>query len=180
VADRTDELRDDIEERRERIGHTVDQIENRVSPGRVAARTSHKVTRRMSHWKERIMGSDQTNGGNGGAVAEAGRKVAETPDTIRRKTSGNPVAAGLVAFGGGMLVGSMLPETSAEHRAVQNLEPALREGIPEAKDIGRHAVDDVKDVVRESAEEMKEMAAESGQRIKSEAQDTWSEESSGQ
>jgi hypothetical protein len=172
VVDRTDELRDDIEQRRDRIGHTVDQIENRVSPSRVAARTSHKVSRRMSAWKDRIMGSDQTSAGDGGTLSEAGRKVSEAPEALRRTTTGNPVAAGLVAFGGGLLVGSMLPETDAERRAVKQIEPALREGVPEVRDMGRHAMDDVKDVVRESAEEMKEMAAESGQRLRSDAQET--------
>jgi uncharacterized protein YoxC len=173
VVDRTDELREDIEERRDRIGHTVDQIENRVSPSRVAARTSHKVTRRVSVWRDRIMGSDQieAGAGNGGALSEAGRKVAEAPETIRRSTTGNPVAAGLVAFGGGLLVGSLLPETDAERRAVKQVEPALREGVPEVKDMGRHAVDDVKDAVRESADEMKEMAAESSQRLRHDVQD---------
>ncbi|MGF1667309.1 MAG: DUF3618 domain-containing protein [Acidimicrobiia bacterium] len=176
MVDRTDELREDIEERRDRIGHTVDQIENRVSPSRVAARTTHNMSRRMSGWKDRIMGDDQTgadtNAKNGGALSEAGRKVAEAPDTIRRSTTGNPVAAGLVAFGGGMLVGSLFPGTDAERRAVKQVEPVLREGMPEAKEMGRQAVDDVKDAVRESADEMKEMAAESGQRLRQDVQDT--------
>lgn len=175
MVDRTDELREDIEERRDRIGHTVDQIENRVSPSRVAARTSHKMSRRMSEWKERIMGNDSTDdptsGGNGGALSEAGRMVSDAPETIRRTTTGNPMAAGLVAFGGGLLVGSMFPETAAERRAVKQMEPALRQGMPEVQEMGRHAVDDVKDAVRESAEEMKEMAAESGQRLRSDVQE---------
>jgi hypothetical protein len=105
-------------------------------------------------------------------LSEAGRKVSEAPEALRRTATGNPVAAGLVAFGGGLLVGSMLPETDAERRAVKQIEPALREGVPEVQDMGRHAMDDVKDAVRESAEEMKEMAAESGQTARSDVQET--------
>ena len=39
MADRTDELRQDIDQKREDIGYTVDQIQNRVSPGRITAWT---------------------------------------------------------------------------------------------------------------------------------------------
>lgn len=170
MAERTEELREDIQERRQRIGHTVDQIENRVSPSRVAARTGDRMGDKLNDWKDKIMGSDEYGGD--GAMAEAGQKVAETPEMIRRRTQGNPMAAGLIAFGGGLLVGSLLPETKAEHRAVERMEPVLRDVEPEIRQAGRQVMGDVKDVARETAEDMKETAAESADRIRSEARGT--------
>ena len=35
---------------------------------------------------------------------------------VRRKTQGSPVAAGVIAFGGGLLVGTLLPESAGERR----------------------------------------------------------------
>jgi hypothetical protein len=157
-----------IEERRQRIGHTVDEIENRVIPSRVAARTTDRVSDRIGDWRDRIMGSN--DGEN--TFAEAGQRMSETPQMIRRKAQGNPMAAGLIAFGGGLLVGSMLPETKAEHRAVERMEPVIREAEPELREAGRQVVEDVKDVAKETAQELRDSAADSAERIRSEARST--------
>ena len=60
MADRTDELREDIERQRQSIGYTVDQIQNRVSPGRITARGRYRVRRWLIDTKDQVMGNDQS------------------------------------------------------------------------------------------------------------------------
>lgn len=58
MADDTRALRERIEERRSDITETVEQIENRIMPGRIVARRSNRVRRTMSGWKDAVLGSD--------------------------------------------------------------------------------------------------------------------------
>ena len=143
MADRTDELRQDIDQKREDIGYTVDQIQNRVSPGRITARGRHRIRRWWIDAKDRILGNDETEypwerqmqavSNRVGNVTDRASEmmsdvrdgVAETPRIVRRQTQGNPVAAGFVAFGGGLLVGTLLPETQTERDAARRLEQPM-------------------------------------------------------
>ena len=61
MADRTEELREDIQRQRQSIGYTVDQIQNRVSPGRITARGRYRVRRWLIDTKDQVMGNDQSD-----------------------------------------------------------------------------------------------------------------------
>ena len=143
MADRTEELREDIERQRQSIGYTVDQIQNRVSPGRITARGRHRVRRWLIDTKDQVMGNDQSEypwerwshdlSDKAGEMSEQAadamsnvkETVSEAPEKLRQKTQGNPMAVGLIAFGGGMLAGALLPESRVEGRALRRVEPAL-------------------------------------------------------
>jgi hypothetical protein len=198
VVERADELRQDIEYRRESIGQTVDQIENRVSPRRVAARGSYRLRRRLIDIKDRIMGndnpdypwqagySDHTRGDErtlsdraadlgtaaSEGVSKAADQVSKVPDVVRTKTRGNPLAAGVIAMGSGLLVGSLLPGTRAERRLVEQAEPALAQARAEVKETGREIADDLKDSARTAAEDIKETAQEAGERVREQTRDS--------
>ena len=59
---------------------------------------------------------------------------------MKRKAQGNPLAAGMIAFGLGMLVSSLIPSTEKEREAVsqlqENLEPVKEKTSEVARDIG--------------------------------------------
>lgn len=59
MAERADELRQELGRRRAGISHTVDEIENRVRPGRVLSRRSYHMRRRVVDWRDRIFGNDE-------------------------------------------------------------------------------------------------------------------------
>jgi len=198
MVERADELRQDIEYRRESIGQTVDQIENRVSPRRVAARGGYRLRRRLIDMKDRIMGNDNpdypwqagypddTQGDErtlsdraadlgtaaSEGVSKAADQVSKVPDVVRTKTRGNPLAAGLIAMGSGLLVGGLLPGTRAERRLVEQAEPALSQARAEVKETGREIADDLKDSARTAAEDVKETAQEAGERVREQTRDT--------
>lgn len=217
MAERTDELREDIERRRHNISHTVDQVQNRVSPGRMMARGRYRMRRWLIDTKDQLMGNDEPyypwqgtetdhreprdSRGEGASMteqmsetasrgadrasemaSEVGHQVSDAastateamkqaPQQLRRQTRGNPMAAGLIAFGGGLLVGSLLPETRAEHEMTSRLEPAMATAMSEAKEAGREVAEDLKDDARDSMESVKEAGAEAGQHLKEDARE---------
>lgn len=175
-----DELRTDAEDRRAHLAHSVDALAERMTPRRVVRRKAGAVRHRVSGVKDRVMGTAQatTHGaseslgqatGNITETAkEVGGRVGETvqqaPAQMKRHTQGSPLAAGLIAFGSGMLTAALLPTTETEERAGRQLREHS-EGLLEP----------VKQTVAETAqevkEEMREPAAQAVEAVKSTAQD---------
>jgi hypothetical protein len=73
--------------------------------------------------------------------------VRDAPQAIRRQTQGNPLAAGIVAFGAGLLVASLLPPTEAE----QQLSQSVTDQLEPLKDQAHQAMQEVKEGVTEAA-----------------------------
>ena len=61
-------------------------------------------------------------------ASEAGEAVRQAPAAVKRKTQGNPLAAGVIAFGLGMLVSSLIPSTEKERQVVSELQENLGAG----------------------------------------------------
>jgi hypothetical protein len=179
-------LRAQLDEQRTRIGHTVDQIEDRVRPGRIAERQRGRMKVRLVTWKEAVMGSDDPYEGGReheshrfSDASEAARErassvastVGETPDMIRRRTRGNPAAPGLIAFGAGLLVASVAPTTRREQRALHQIEPQLERAAREVADAGREVADEVQESAREAAQEVKETASSAASHVADDSRD---------
>src|SRR4051794_6903436 len=112
-------------------------------------------------------------------ASSAAAAVQEAPQAVRRQPRGNPLAAGLIAFGAGWLVSSLLPASRQEQRlAQQATEKAAEVGRPLA-DKAREAAVEVKDNLQEPAQQavasVKDTATEAGRTVvdegKSAAQD---------
>ena len=115
-------------------------------------------------------------------AGQAVEAVKSTPQVVRRQTEGNPFAAGIIAFGAGLLAGSLLPKTRTE----EQLGPKVRENIVEpvkstATEVGqelkssvqesaRTATEEVKSTAQEAAGQVKETAQQSAQDVKEHAQ----------
>jgi hypothetical protein len=160
----TGELRRDLDEQRNRIGHTVDEIGNRVVPGRVFARRTSGVRRRVTSLRERVMGHDG-NGAHGEWYAAASGATYEVPPsyatgtgTPTRRPSGAPIPAGVMALSAGFLVGSLLPPSRREQELARRMEPELGAAVHEAKAAGSQVVADLREPAREAAETVKESA----------------------
>ena len=50
-------------------------------------------------------------------ATRAAEEIRDAPDLIQQQTQGNPLAAGLIAFGTGLLLATLFPPTEAEQRA---------------------------------------------------------------
>src|SRR3954471_20628164 len=129
-----EEIRRDIERTRRELSQDVDALTEKVTPGRIVERRVERARGAATSLKERVMGSASgTASGTqdkmssvSGSVSGAASSVADTathaPQMAVQKTQGNPLAAGLIAFGAGWLISSILPASQKEQQAATALK----------------------------------------------------------
>ncbi|HEY2262971.1 MAG TPA: DUF3618 domain-containing protein [Streptosporangiaceae bacterium] len=109
-----------------------------------------------------------------GAASSAVDSVRSTPDAIRRRTTGNPLAAGLIAFGAGMLLSSLIPASEPEQQvATQVKDFATEQGRPVAQQLGQagqEAAQELKESAQLRAESVRQTAADAASTVRGEAQ----------
>ena len=116
-------------------------------------------------------------------ASDAADAVREAPATLKRKAQGNPLAAGVIAFGLGMLVSSLIPSSEKERQAVstlqENLEPVKQKATEVARDVGeslkpaaQEAAESVKTTAQEGVESVKQEGQSAAQDVKGQARDS--------
>ncbi len=193
MAEVSQELRQDIERIRDDLDDTLDALGERVSPRRIAQRRKNAVRTRLTRVRTTVMGpapdprSDvtgkarhakesvqQTAGQAKESIQQtAGQavdKVREAPEMIQHQTQGNPLAAGLVAFGAGMLVATLFPPTEAEQRAASAVQERAEPLKDRAMEAGKEMKDHLQQSTQERAEQVKDTAKGAAQEVKDQAQ----------
>lgn len=162
----TEELTRDIEQTRQNLTQDVDELSDKVSPSRIAQRRREAATSKLRSWRDQVMGSAQDSSQT---LSSAGQSVNDTASdavhTIEQKAQGNPLAAGLVAFGAGMVLGGLLPATKPEAQATQKAMDVAREQ-------GQPVIDQAKAAGQDMAQQLKESATDAAQEVKASAQDS--------
>jgi uncharacterized protein YjbJ (UPF0337 family) len=193
MAEEPDRLRQDIENTRASLTRDVDLLAEKTSPAKVAQR-------RWTAVKDKVMGTtdharhaaaDSTSSALttvqdkasqvGDVAGEKAHDVADAvrsaPQAVAGQTQGNPLAAGIIAFGVGMLAATLIPVTDAERRAGQQLKDNSGELTDKVKDIAadvkedlsgsvQHAVGQVKDTARDAAQTTRDQAQSSAADVK--------------
>jgi len=166
-----EQIQRDIEGTRRELSTDVDRLAEKVSPGRVVSRRVDRVKSGASGLRERVMGTlpdpQQVKGRAGDAastvgdtasnvVSSAGEAVAGAPQAVRRQAQGNPLGAGLVAFGVGLVLSSLIPATDAEKQMASRAEDTMREPLQEkAKEMAAPLAESA----QQSAQQLKETAS---------------------
>lgn len=168
MATRSDELTHEIQATRGRMDQTLDDIGERAGPGRLTERMRGAV----GNARDTVMGTAGETGQHlADDVAGAGRS---TTGALRRTTDGNPLAAGLVAFGAGLLAGSLLPESRTEnkvaHEVQRKVQAPLRDQVQESASavgdqVGSRVEDATQAVVEEGRHAKDEVAGDVGERV---------------
>ena len=103
-------------------------------------------------------------------ASEAREAVRQAPRRMKRTAQGNPLAAGVVAFGLGMLVSSLIPSSERERGTVsqlqENLEPVKEKATELARDVG----ESLKPAAQDAAQSVKTTAQEGVEAVKQEGQ----------
>ena len=192
-----DQIRSEIDQTQRELSADVDALTDKISPQRIVERRVRRTRTAMTNVKDSIMGSTsdayQTTGsaasGVGesvGAKASAARDtvagtassavdtVRSAPDTARRGTQGNPLAAGLIAFGAGWLLSALLPASEPEQRVASQVKDfAAEQGRPMAEQLGQagqQAAQELKESAQQRAEAVRETAADAASTVTGEAQ----------
>lgn len=165
-----EEVRRDIEQTRAQMGDTIDEIGDRVSPRRMVERRTDRMRTSFRNARESVMGSAEYGASRVGDTAStAVDTLTSTPEMARRQTAGNPLAAGLIAFGGGVLVASLLPKTSTEQQFASKVAPALEPVVEQAKHAGQQVAEDLKGSAADAAEQLKDHASAAAEEVKEQA-----------
>ncbi|MDF9752284.1 DUF3618 domain-containing protein [Arthrobacter sp. ES3-54] len=182
MSENPDVIRADIEATRARLGTNVDAVADKVTPSHIVQRQTDKVKENVKDAvfgvKEKVMGAaDHTAdnvhsaaGSAGAHVSDAGSAVAAAPTQLKAKTQGNPLAAGLIAFGAGLLVSSLIPASQKEREAADALKTAAEPLTTELTDAAKHVAEGLKEPAQEAMENVKATAADATEHVKAEGQ----------
>lgn len=163
MTDSPDVIRANIEQTRRELGGDVDALADKVSPAKMVERQTSKVKGALGSVRDRVMGAA---GDMGSSLSDAAGGVGEAKERVVRKAEGNPLAVGLIAFGAGLLIASLIPASAKEKELAENVkeqaQPLVDEVADVAKDVGAH----LKEPAAEAAHAVKESAAESAEVVK--------------
>ena len=192
-----DQIRSEIDQTQRELSADVDALTEKVSPQRIVERRVRRTRTTMTNMKDRLMGSTSDTyqsagsaasgvGDSVGARASAARDtVADTassaadtvrsaPETVRRRAEGNPLAAGLIAFGAGWLLSSLLPASEPEQRVASQVKDfAVEQGRPVAGQLGeagQQAAEQLKESAQQRAETVRQTAADAASTVAGETQ----------
>jgi hypothetical protein len=158
---------------RENLSRDVDALYDRVSPGRIVGRRKEAVRGRFSSMKDSVMGTAGSAKGTAHGAAGSVTGTAESAvGTVKEKAEGAPLAAGLVAFGAGMVISALIPASKVEEQAAQRITEAAKDSplADEAKSVGQEVGQNLKESATQAAQEVKGTAQESAEHVKSEGQ----------
>jgi hypothetical protein len=183
MAATADQLRQEIAQRRDEIGRDLDALGDKVSPGRAVHRRTQRMSARVHRMREAVMGTaedagDRLSSSASGAAervsttaGEAADAVRQAPEMARERVEGNPLAAGLIAYGFGMLVSSLLPPTRPEQELAGKAQPLVESAVDEAKNVGQEVVADLREPALEAVEQLKGTVTDTAQSVGSHAAD---------
>jgi gas vesicle protein len=163
------EVRSEIEDTRQEMSGTIDAIADRASPARIIRRRSDRIGDRWRAVRERVMGrAEDAHDVAGSARDRAGTVVEQTrqaPDKVLERTQGNPLAAGLIAFGGGLLLASLIPPSNAEQRVAGQVAEKAQPLRDELQRAGQDVAEDLHSTAQEGAEQVKQRASEAAETV---------------
>lgn len=178
MSENPDAIRADIEATRARLGTNVDAVADKVTPSHIVQRQTDKVKDAVFGVKEKVMGAADHTAGNvhsaGGSasshLSDAGSAVADAPHQVKAKAQGNPMAAGLIAFGAGLLVSSLIPASQKEREAADALKSAAEPLKTELTEAAQHVAEGLKEPAQAAMENVKATATDAAQNVKGEGQ----------
>ena len=142
MGETSDDIREDIEQRRERMGETVEAIGYKTDvKSRMKDNIADKKDAVVSHVTGAMPDSEQMKSG--------ARKVGISKQ--------NPLGLGLAAVAAGFVAGTLLPSTSMEDEKLGDMSDQVGE---KAREASQEAFDRGKEVAREAVGTAKETVDE--------------------
>lgn len=174
----TDQLTNDITQTRQDLSSHLDELQDKVSPAAIVDRKKTAARERVGGVRDKVMGSArETTGQLSDQVSGTGDKISGTAsdatDTAKQQFQGSPLAAGVAAFGLGMVVAALIPATQAESRAAVQAKDALREQaqplVEDAKGAATQVGEQLKESAVEAADQVRQTGQEAASRVQGEA-----------
>lgn len=176
-------IRAQIAATRADLSNNVNELEDKVSPSHIAKRQTDRLREGVTSVKNHIMGAaEEVKTSAQDSLSSAGSGASNAPGRIAGQTQGNPVAAGLIAFGAGMLLSALIPASKPEAKAaaaikeqaqplVQELTEAAKDTAANLQEPAQEAVESVKSTATEAVEKVKDQGADAVAEVKDQAVD---------
>jgi hypothetical protein len=195
-----DQIRRDIEQTQAELSSDVDALGEKVAPSQVIRRRTNRVIEVFGTAKKKVMGTPSRAGrtvgdqmsGTADKVSSAASATASTvsdvaasaPQAARERVEGNPLAAGVVTFGLGWLIASLLPPSQPEQRLAAGVRDELSEYaqpvFEEAKGAAQQVTEELREPAQKAADSVKAKAQEAAGTVKEETKSAAEEATSGQ
>ena len=201
MATESDQLKRDIEQTRRELSQDVDALTEKVTPARVVQRRVDRTKNAVGNIRERVMGpvterfsgqGTTVYGSSGpgagerasealssakssvaGTASDAGDAARSAAGTAKATAEGNPLAAGVIAFGVGWLVSSLLPASAREQQAAARVKDVATEHAAPVQEKLKEAAGEVQEALREPAQQavdsVKSTATDAAASVKGEA-----------
>jgi hypothetical protein len=195
-----DQIRRDIERTQDNLREDVNALGQKVSPSHIAERRVHAARGALGNVKEKIMGTASSGGSTvkdkvgsaassvgdqasslaggvgsaassaGDAISSAGDAITGAPQAARQHTAGNPLAAGLIAFGAGWLLSSMLPASEREQEMASTVQEKAGEHLqPALQQAGQEVAGNLREPAQQAVESVKSTASDAASTVRDEA-----------
>jgi hypothetical protein len=175
------QIRQDIERTQENLSEGVNAFAEKVSPARIVERRVDRARAAVRRVTDKIMGPDLTvpEATSGAATrlsdtaSTAMQTAQDVPKMAREQAQGNPLAAGMIAFGAGLLVSSLIPGSRQEQRFAGQLndratdlaQPVAAAARRSGGDLGA----DLAEPARQAVEAVRSSAVDAGQTMADDA-----------
>jgi gas vesicle protein len=165
-----EQIRREIERTRSELSDNVNALGDKVNPGSIAKRQVGRVRGAATSVKDAVLGSaSDASDTTQRLVGEVGDAVADAPTAVARKAQGSPIAAGLIAFGAGLLVSSMLPASRVEQQAAAKVKDTAQPMVEDLTDTAKEIADNLKEPAQQAMEEVKSTATDAAGAVKDQA-----------
>jgi ElaB/YqjD/DUF883 family membrane-anchored ribosome-binding protein/vacuolar-type H+-ATPase subunit H len=170
MSQSAEEIRAEIESTRRELGQDVDALADKVSPSKIVDRQKNKLRGALSSVKDRVMGAaDDTATSVRDAGHSAGAGIKDAGYTVKSKAQGNPLAAGLIAFGAGLLVSALIPPSDKERELAATVEEKAQPLVEGVKDAAREVGENLREPAREAVESVKGTAQDAAHHVADDA-----------
>ena len=167
MSDSPDEIRANIERTRSELGSDVDALADKVNPSKIVDRQVDRVRGAFGSVRERVMGAaDDASSSLSGSASSVG----DVKDRVVAKAEGSPLAVGLIAFGVGLVVASLIPASSKEKELAETVKDQAQPLVDQATNVAKEVGEHLKEPAQDAVTAVKESAQESVAAVKEEAQ----------
>ena len=175
------------------VAERVEQVRERVSPARIVERRTERlrlgirsVQDSLMERKDDVVRGNQLEAGarvtdtvraRSQRVAERTSDVAGTvadraqraPGGLRAKAGEHPFVAGLLAFGGGVLVASLVAPSNRERKIARQVTETAQPVKDQAIEAGRSVADEIQETAQDRAAQVKKQAGKAATEVKQQA-----------
>jgi len=148
------------------LGTDVDALADRVKPAKIDDSQTGKVLEAVGSVRDRILGAADDAGSSPEHTDSGSPSVMDRIlDMVRR----NSIAIGLVAFGGGLVVASLIPASKQERDVVRDMEDSAQPLVEQAKSVAKEVGEHIKGSDQDAANAVKDTATNAAHTTKDEA-----------